>query len=71
MAHTTEIVEIKEINDTQVAYRVRCCGEPMTDSWHTAAVDAPNLETELQAHRDRVAALHEAKVQWRKKNPVK
>ena len=65
--HKAEVVEVKELSDGQVAYRVRCCREEMTDSWHTSAVDAPNLYAELEAHKVRVATLHEAKIQWRKK----
>jgi hypothetical protein len=70
MAHNTEVVEVVELGDEIVAYRVRCCGEKLTDSWHSASVVAPDLEQSLQSHKDRVAALHEAKLLWREKNAV-
>lgn len=65
MSHNTEVIEVKELSDSQVAYRVRCCGEELTDSWHAVHVDAPDIEQSLQAHKDRVAKLHEAKLRWR------
>lgn len=67
MAHDTQIVDVKEVNDEQVAYRIRCCGEEATDSWHTVSVHAADHEASLEAAKQRVQKTHEAKVQWRKK----
>ena len=68
MAHTTKIIEVKELSDEQVSYCVECCGDPVTRSWHTVSVLAADADASLQAHKDRVAALHEAKLQWRQRN---
>lgn len=65
MAHQTKIVLVRELSDQQVAYCVECCGEAATRSWHTVSVAAADLEASLAEHKNRVAALHEAKVQWR------
>lgn len=67
MAHDTQIVEVKEVNDEQVAYKIRCCGEEATDSWHTASVHAADHEASLEAAKQRVQKTHEAKQAWRKK----
>lgn len=66
--HDAIVVETKEVNDGMVAYRIRCCDEEMTDSWHTVSVIASDLEQSLEDAKQRVAALHDAKVQWRQKN---
>jgi hypothetical protein len=65
--HTPEIVETKELTDDQVAYLIRCCGDPSTDSWHTISVLCPNHEEQLVDRKATVAAKHEAKVAWRQK----
>lgn len=65
--HDTAIVEVKEVSDEQVAYRIRCCGEAMTDSWHTVSVHATDHDASLEAAKQRVQKTHEAKLQWRKK----
>ena len=67
MAHDIQIVEIKEVGDELVAYRIRCCGEDMTDSWHTVSVHALDHEQSLEVAKYRVQKTHEAKVAWRKK----
>lgn len=66
--HDTVVVEVKELSDELIAYRIRCCDEPMTDSWHSVSVLSSNLDQSLEDAKQRVAALHEAKVQWRQKN---
>ena len=68
MVHDTKIVEAKELSDGSVSYRVRCCEDPLTDSWHTVSVHATDLDESLEAHKQNVAATHEAKVQWREKH---
>jgi hypothetical protein len=64
MPHTTEIVEVVPLSDGQHAIRVRCCGEPSTDSALTVdslLTKTPELlQSEIAAHRQRVADLHEA-----------
>src|SRR5229473_7241062 len=66
MTHTPEVVETKELNDEQVAYRLRCCGDPLSDSWHTMmALSFPDHEGSLGEIKTQVAARHEAKIAWR------
>lgn len=66
--HVLTIEEVKEIGPEFVAYRVRCCGEAVTDSWCTVSVMTPDIEAALQDHKNRIATVHEAKLQWRNKN---
>jgi hypothetical protein len=35
MAHVAVIVDKKQLADGAIAICVRCCGDPMSDSWHT------------------------------------
>lgn len=64
MAHRTEIMEHKQIADGLFAIRVRCCGEEITDSWHTMAPavinDPVQLAASVQWKHERVAELHQA-----------
>lgn len=63
MAHVSKVVEVREINDEYVAYRLQCCGEAMTDSWHTLAVTVGDADhdTFLATKLEEVAAKHAAK----------
>src|ERR1700758_4996658 len=63
--HTTQIIAVRELSDEQVAYTVRCCGEPMTDSVHTVAINATDRDASLAAHIAAVAQRHQAKLDWR------
>lgn len=65
--HTTEVVEVKEVSDELVSHRIRCCGEEITDSWHTVSVHAADHDASLEEAKTRVQKTHEAKVAWRKK----
>lgn len=64
MAHTTEIVETKQIADELFAVRFRCCGDEKTDSWHTmhtsVVTDSGKLADSLSWKHSTVAANHEA-----------
>lgn len=35
--HTTEVVATQKLNNGQIAFCIRCCGNPSTDHWHTMA----------------------------------
>src|SRR5260221_10028271 len=65
MAHTPEIVETNEHSDEQVGYRIRCCGDPTTDSWHEFTILDDNIDQQLVDRKATVAARHAAKVAWR------
>jgi len=67
MSHKAEVIEVKELTDEDVAYKVRCCGDKSTDSWHSAKITADHTAS-LDAHTQRVAELHAAKQQWREKH---
>lgn len=66
MAHTVEILEIKEVSDELVSYRLRCCGEELSDTWHTLSVLIPDHDGQLESRKAEIAARHQAKVAWRK-----
>lgn len=69
MTHHPVIVSIKDINDENVAYLVRCCDDPATDSWITLSVHLEDNvhDSSLQAHQERVADIHTKKVALLKK----
>lgn len=33
--HNVAVVEKKKISDGSISVRLRCCGDDLTDSWHT------------------------------------
>jgi hypothetical protein len=70
MTHTPEVIETKECNDEQVSYLIRCCGDPMTDSWHTFSVAVLNIEEQLVDRKNGVATKHEAKLAWRQTRKI-
>lgn len=63
--HVVTIEEVRELSDELVSYRLRCDGEPLTDTWHTVSVKVPNHAGELAQRKVEVAQLHEAKLKWR------
>ena len=69
MAHTLEIIETKELSDTFVSYKICCCGDSVHSSWHTISVTVLDHTADIEAAKKKVSDLHEAKLQWRAKNP--
>lgn len=67
--HNVELMETKELNDEEVAYRYRCCGELMTDAWVTVRVTLPvgDQNQAVKTHIDNLKTRHEAKLQWRQR----
>lgn len=67
MPHVSKIIDIKEINDESVAYLVRCCDDPMSDSWLTVTLTLSDIEIEqtVADHHVRVQAKHDKKLKWR------
>jgi hypothetical protein len=75
--HVTKVVEAKQINNANTAYRVVCCGESCDpsrctasahtceDTWHTIGVSAPDPTEQLAAIKADVATRHDLMVQWR------
>lgn len=64
MAHKTEVMEMKQLADGLFAIRVRCCGQDITNSWHTMAPavinDPVQLAASIEWKHGQVAELHEA-----------
>lgn len=52
MEHKTQAVNIEHITDTQIAVKIRCCGDESTDSVHTIEVSGELTEADLQAWLD-------------------
>jgi len=52
MAHTTEIINVQHLADTQVAVTLRCCGDATTDSAHTIDVNVDQTDADRQAWLD-------------------
>jgi hypothetical protein len=67
MKHTVENVETKEISDTMVSVRFRCCGDESTDSWCTVALALSSDETRetMLHHKTKMATAHEDKLKLR------
>ena len=68
MPHEVEIVEVKEVSDDLVSYRLRCCDDDTSDSWITLSVAIPDHGPSLTARKAEIAARHDQKEAWRAKN---
>ena len=57
--HKTEIVGSKQLSDDSLAFTIRCCGNPKTDSvltiYGVAKMSADQLMQDVHKHHDRVA----------------
>jgi hypothetical protein len=66
MAHTTEIVNVQHLADTQVAVTLRCCSDASTDSTHSIEVSTDHIAADLQAwlsgRHTHVQQLHEKRL---------
>lgn len=62
--HSVHIIEHKQINDGQLAFKAECCGDSKTHSWLTCAasvvIDDAQLQDALNFHCQRVGLLHES-----------
>jgi hypothetical protein len=65
--HTVTMVEKKEINDENVRFRFRCCGDASTDSDCTVSLllTPEELATAIQNHKTKMAQNHDQKEQFR------
>ncbi|HLX83820.1 MAG TPA: hypothetical protein VKR59_07970 [Terriglobales bacterium] len=63
MPHTTEVVNVQHLADSQIAVTLRCCSDASTDSVHTIEVSGDNTEADLKAWLDgrhaHVQGLHD------------
>lgn len=72
--HTVSVVDTKEVTDEHVAYLLRCCDDPTTDSWHTmlcvpSVDDKRTHQQQIDELATIVSAKHEAKLAWRGNKP--
>ena len=62
IVHTPVITLIERISDGAVRVCVRCCNDPSTDSMYTEYfapdTDFTQVQTNIEAHKTRVANLH-------------
>lgn len=62
MAHKAEVVAQKQLSDGALAICVRCCDDPLTDSWHTVYdlenVDDAAMDNEIAMHVNNVEKKH-------------
>ncbi len=68
MSHEVTVVEVKELSDELVSYRLRCCDDPLSDSWHTVSVEIDDHAPSLAERKAEIAARHERKHAWREKS---
>ena len=67
MEHEAKVVEVKELTDELVSYRLRCCDEELSDSWHTLTVHIEDHEKHLTERKQEIEKRHRAKEAWRTK----
>lgn len=67
MEHQVQVVEVKELSDELVSYRLRCCDDELSDSWHTMSVHVLDHDESLGARMQEIAARHQRKHAWREK----
>lgn len=60
--HDPQIISIQQISDGAIAVRVRCCGDPSTDSsyteFFTPDTDFTSVQSNIESHKTRVADQH-------------
>jgi hypothetical protein len=62
MTHKSEIIEATPLRSGMLAVKVRCCGDPETDSiltLHELHRDEAEIDKDIQAHQARVEGWHE------------
>jgi hypothetical protein len=62
MKHKTETIEITHVTDTQLAVKIRCCGDDSTASVHTLEVGTDTdeqIKEWLDGRHAHVQGLHE------------
>jgi hypothetical protein len=52
MSHNTEILEVSHVTDTQIAVKIRCCGDDSTASCHTIEVSTDHTDAQIQEWLD-------------------
>lgn len=72
--HTVTVADTREVTDEHVAYLLRCCDDPTTDSWHSmpcvpTAADPRTHQQQIDDLASIVSAKHEAKLVWRGNKP--
>lgn len=70
MAHTTKVIDAKQINNEYVVYTVQCCEDPMEITNHTIHVLAADHAGQLDTIKAGIATRHEAVLAWRKANGI-
>ena len=64
MSHKSDLISVEETGDGHLAVRVRCCGDPSTDSVLTLQGlhrDDADIDKDIQEHHARVEGLHHAR----------
>ncbi len=66
MPHKTEVVNVKQLTDEAISIHIRCCDDPKSDSvltvYGVANMTPEQMEAQVVAHHDRVAAKHQGMV---------
>ncbi len=68
MSNEVRIVEVKELSDELVSYRLRYGNDELSDTWHTMSVRIGDHDASLAARKADIAAVQAAKHAWRQKN---
>jgi hypothetical protein len=79
MDHNPIVVDVKQVNNEQVAYRIVCCGAACgdactpsnhvcEDSWHTMHVAEPDHDAKIKFLMKEIASRHEQITKWRKEH---
>ena len=61
MAHTSKVIDVQPIVNGLLAVKVRCCGDPSTDSvltLHELQRENIAIDADIAAHQAKVEKLH-------------
>jgi len=58
--HIVTIEETKKLSDTLVGYRLRCDGDPTSDSWFTTTIGSATLDADIATAQINVAIKADA-----------
>jgi hypothetical protein len=64
--HKVQLIEKKPLSNGQLAYKLRCCNNESTDSWHTLTVTpgmtAEDISAEVEEKKQLCSQQHSAMI---------
>lgn len=62
MIHSSTVINVQKVSDGIIAVKIRCCGDPSTDSVlsvHELHRPDEEIQKDVEEHRARVEQLHQ------------